>query len=128
MRTRAGFTMLEILITVVIIGILATLAVPGYMSTVEKSKKQEALQVLTILREAQQRYWIGNNAYADNFDGLDFNPNDTLMGQTAIFTYTIGTSGDSQHWTARASRTGQPGAGGNYTMQIDQDGMLASNF
>ena len=122
-----GFTLLEILIVVVILGALAALAIPAYTATTEKARKQEAFMALAAVRESQQRYYIANTTYSNTFAGLDFDATTTLQGQTGLFTYTIGTS-DASNWTARASRTGAPAAGGNYTVEINQAGAISSNF
>ena len=103
---QKGFTLLEILIVVVILGALAALAIPAYTATTEKAKKQEAFMALAAVREAQQRYYIANTSYANAFSSLDFDPSTSLTGQTPIFTYTVGTTTDASHWTAKASRTG----------------------
>lgn len=50
-----GFTLLEILIVVVIVGILASLAIPRYQKSVESSKAAEAYANLNALREAE---WV----------------------------------------------------------------------
>ena len=123
-----GFTLLEILIVVVILGALAALAIPAYTATTEKAKKQEAFMALAAVREAQQRYYIANTSYANAFSSLDFDPSTSLTGQTPIFTYTVGTTTDASHWTAKASRTGNSGAGGAYTVQINEVGTITSNF
>ena len=48
-----GFTLLELLVVVLIIGILASIALPQYENSVEKSKASEALIILKSLREQQ---------------------------------------------------------------------------
>ena len=128
-RPSGGFTLLEILIVVVILGALAALAIPAYIATTEKAKKQEAYQALTALRESQQRYYAANGTYSNTFTGLDFMPNTTMPGQTApLFSYFLGTS-DATTYTALASRTSSPPTvSGAYTVQIDQAGGLSSNF
>src|SRR3990167_2145999 len=127
LKRNQGFTLLEILIVIVILGALAALAIPAYTSTTEKAKKQEAYQSLAAVREAQQRYMVAENQYATSFTQLDFNPTTTMVGQTAIFTYTMGRDATGTY-TSRASRTGNTGAGGDYTVQMTQAGAFTSNF
>ena len=50
---KQGFTLLELLVVVLIIGILASIALPQYENSVEKSKASEALIILKSLREQQ---------------------------------------------------------------------------
>ena len=52
-RGTQGFTLLELLVVVLIIGILASIALPQYENSVEKSKASEALIILKSLRDQQ---------------------------------------------------------------------------
>ena len=95
-RSEKGFTLLEILIVIVILGVLAALAIPIYENAVERSRVQEALRALTSAREAMLRYFAGNETYEgaempdDGTRGpLDFNPNVVPGGQVRIFEYDL---------------------------------------
>lgn len=63
MKTKRGFTLLEILIVVVIIGILAGLAIPKFARTIEAAKGKEALVNLETIRTAERMYYLDYNAY-----------------------------------------------------------------
>ena len=58
LRKKKGFTLLEILIVVIILGILAGLAIPQYRKSIKKAKANEAWQVLGVMRGAQVRYYL----------------------------------------------------------------------
>jgi len=58
---KKGFTLLEVLIVVIIIGILASIALPQYVATLEKSKSAEAASNIGSIRSALDRYWYQNN-------------------------------------------------------------------
>lgn len=69
-----GFTLIELLVVVLIIGILASVAVPKYMLTVGKTKAAAALAFLEKLSDAQSVYFIENGAYSPDLDSLDITP------------------------------------------------------
>ncbi len=54
-RTRAGFTLVELAVVIVIIGVLAAFGVPKFLNSVERSKAAEAFAYLSAIREAEER-------------------------------------------------------------------------
>lgn len=71
MQTKNGFTMLELLVTVLLIGILAAMAMPQYVKVVEKQKGTEAVNLLAVIGKAQERYFAVNEKYTTDFADLD---------------------------------------------------------
>lgn len=66
-----GFTLLELLVVVLIIGLLASIALPQYRKSVEKSQVAPILSLLRTLYQAQESYYLSNGVYANKFDQLD---------------------------------------------------------
>ena len=71
MVPKAGFTLIELLVVVLIIGILAAMAWPQYLKAVERSRMAEAVNMINILVQAQQRKYMQTNRYASSLRGLD---------------------------------------------------------
>ena len=68
---KSGFTLLELLVVVLIIGILAAIALPQYNKAVLKSRLHTGIPLVESLYRAQQVYAIANGDYATDIDALD---------------------------------------------------------
>ena len=60
---KKGFTLIELIIVVIIIGILAAIAAPMMSANVVKARKSEAVAALGTLRTAQRIYFADQGAY-----------------------------------------------------------------
>ena len=68
-RTR-GFTLIEIVVVMAIIGLLLTLAVPRYMHSIERGKEQVRQQNIAVMRNAIDQYYGDNGQYPETLDEL----------------------------------------------------------
>ncbi|MFC1623873.1 type IV pilin protein [Candidatus Omnitrophota bacterium] len=68
---KRGFTLTEVLIVVVIIGVLATLALPMLVKTIEKAKVGEATSNLNLIRTGQKIYFLEHGFFSGGATGLD---------------------------------------------------------
>ena len=71
-QTHHGFTLVELMVAVVIVGILAAIAYPAYTSQVKRSRRADAAALLTAVVQAQERYRGNHSTYATADDlGVD---------------------------------------------------------
>jgi len=68
---KKGFTLLELLVVVIIIGILAGIALPQYKRTVVKSQASQALSILQSLQQSYKSYYLVNGQWSNSFNTLD---------------------------------------------------------
>lgn len=95
---QAGFTMIEAMITVGVLAIAASLAMPTYTAYVIRTHRTEAIETLMATAACQERLYIRNNAYdADACEGAS--PN----GYYAI---SVTTSNSDQNFLATAAPQG----------------------
>ncbi|WP_354685730.1 type IV pilin protein [Cupriavidus necator] len=69
-RPARGFTLIEVMITVVIIAILAAIAIPNYSRHVVRSNRAAIESFMLEVSSAQERYLVDNRAYAANLGAL----------------------------------------------------------
>ena len=60
-----GFTLVELMIVIAIIGILGAVAYPSYTSNVARGRRADAQKALLEASQFMQRYYVANNSYAD---------------------------------------------------------------
>jgi len=63
MKPQRGFTLMELMITVAIVAILATVAYPSYRNQIMRSYRAEARSELLQIQVAQEKYFLQNNKY-----------------------------------------------------------------
>ena len=115
-KRKKGFTLVELVIVVLIIGVISGISMPMYFSAVEKSRASESLHVLGTIAKAQQRHKLQSNEYTDTIDELDITLKDYSTGTNAIgsefdtefFDFTLGED------SATAERKE-----GDYTLGVD---------
>ncbi len=95
-RQSRGFTLIELMITVAIIGILASIAYPAYNDSILKGRRAEGRTALTELMQQQERYATQRNTY------LAFsNSAGTTSPATASSTFKVfsgNTAANSAYW------------------------------
>jgi prepilin-type N-terminal cleavage/methylation domain-containing protein len=126
-RRKAGFTLVELAVVIVIIGVLAAFGVPRFIKSVERSKAAEAFEYLASIRTSQERYQAQYGTYATNVTDLDivesppkyfavdptFTPSDTSTLQNS--------------WSLTLTRTGSSAGYGAYTVVFTETGFDTTN-
>jgi len=70
-KKHSGFTLIELMIVVVIIGILGAIAYPGYTDSVRKGRRADAHNSLTMAMQQQEVFFANNARYATSLSELN---------------------------------------------------------
>jgi len=79
-QSMSGFSLIELLVTVVIFTVVMAIAVPVYQSTVRESRRADARAVLLDAANREHRFFADNDAFTATMTDLNF-PNPALSEQ-----------------------------------------------
>ncbi len=133
-KRQRGFTLVELMIAVAIIGILAAIAIPSYRDYIARAKRADATLALSGLAQAMERYNANNGTYcgsdnggtvgtcvADDSPGI-FAPSVPTDGGTAYYNLRIFTV-SATNYELRAVRTGSMASDKCGTLQLAASGV-----
>ncbi len=119
-RPRRGFTLVELAVVIVIIGVLAAFGVPRFLQSVEKSKAAEAFNYGSTVQSAQERYLAQKGVYAGAAADLDITL-PTLQYFDATMEPTTSAVG-TPDFTVTLTRKAGSSSYGEYTVVWKADG------
>ena len=113
-RNRHGFTLMEVMVTIGLIAVIASMAVPSYVRTVQEQRVNQAVSILRTIRYAERSHFLDHDTYTTDWTVLPMRqPN------SDDFTFTL-SSASAANFQATATQVGNP----NCVLTIDGSGAI----
>ncbi len=124
-KNNKGFTLIELMIVVAIIGVLAAIAIPNFLNYQCKAKQSEAKSSLGTIRTAQEAYLAEYDSYADSIGKIGF----ASKGGKKRYTYSVTgtTSATAFEVTATSFNGGVKTGDADDVWTINADGDLSNS-
>ena len=106
MKFKSGFTLIEVMITVAIVGILAAIAYPSYMQYLLTSSRAQAVTELTEIANLQEQYYLDHNRYAASLDQLGY-PTAVITTENGRFNVQVSSTDREINFVATATAINQ---------------------
>jgi type IV pilus assembly protein PilA len=94
-KADKGFTLVELLVVIVIIGILTAIALPSFLNQTAKAKQAEAKQNVSTVLKTQQSWRTENSAFTTSFDSLALGTLSDASASTRTFLYSMTSAGNN---------------------------------
>lgn len=126
-RPMAGFTFVELLITVAIIGVLATIAYPSYTDFVKRSNRTEGQRELLHIAGLMEQYFLDQRLYTSDLTALGFSSS-TVTTENGHYSIKATVSDDADIFTLTATAIGSQAADTDCkTMTVSNTGAKTSS-
>ncbi|MDP3823387.1 MAG: type IV pilin protein [Burkholderiales bacterium] len=121
-RSQRGFTLMELMVAVAIVGILAAVAYPSYGSYIRKSKRATAQAALMDISAKEQAYLLDRRAYTGVLSDLGFAAPQEIRNDYT-FTVVPDNTASPLAFVATATPINGQAAQGERTLTVDQRGL-----
>jgi type IV pilus assembly protein PilA len=122
MKGKKGFTLIELMIVVAIIGILAAIAIPNFLNYQCKAKQSEAKTILGSMVTCEEAYFAENDTFTASLNDMGF----VTKGANQRYDYTIVATTTTFTATATSTGAGIKGTAGDDVWTMNENRVMTN--
>jgi type IV pilus assembly protein PilE len=100
---RSGFTLIELMIAVAVVGILAALALPSFIDSIRKGRRSEAVAALAQVQQSQERWRANRPTYTATLSDLQLNLDAEHKTPSGYYVVNLENDASASRYTATAT-------------------------
>lgn len=124
MNTERGFTLVELMVTLVVLAILSAVVIPLYTEQVRKSRRSDGRAALSAIAMAEERFRTTNGVYTNDLGNLTVSA-PLQAGESESGFYDVAVTATTVSFTATATATGSQAEDSCTAMTINHLGVQA---
>lgn len=121
-RCLRGFTLIEVMVTLAIVGILAAVAYPSYANAVRKARREDAMAALLELQLAQEKWRANNPSYTTSLTNLGYSVASDGTSHDGFYTINVTAASATTFRATAAPKSGTAQASDSCTFTLTQNG------
>jgi type IV pilus assembly protein PilE len=128
-KRQHGFTLIELMLVIIVIGVLLAIAIPNYAGYLERTRRSDARAALLEIASTQERIYFERNQYSNAIaDVWNYREAGVYVSAEGYYALTVAFPGDDPNrFTATATARGkQAGDADCVSFTIDETGLKAA--
>lgn len=124
-RLQKGFTLIELMIVISILGIVAALAYPSYAESVRETRRSDGMAELMQLMQQQERFFQNNRSYTIDFTELGY-ASASVESKNNMYTISAAACGGDIARCVQLTATPKDAMAGDGTIALDSRGQRSA--
>lgn len=119
---QKGFSLVEIMMVIAILGVLAAIAIPAYQDYIVKAKRGEVKTEMMAIAQNLQRYHVANKSFANAKGNLGFNTDLPFPNKEPVYNIKLTISADNRSWVLEATPIADKSQDKNGSLRLNSQG------